>query len=356
MEEKVHALRKLLTKAYSEKVFPGCSFALVTKNGIETIQLGNLTYDPASPQVTENTIYDIASLTKVIAPLSVAQILIDNGTLALTDRVSVYIPEFSNDKNKEGALLSHLLTYTLMYDLPCGTRSLMTPDTTPGQLAERLTALHLTDLPGTRYLYSNITAFLLTQVIERVTARSLAELVSEKVLTPLGMHSTTFSPSRFDIETIAPTEITRVRGVVRGFVHDESTHFLQSGGITSGAAGLFAPVSDIAQFIQMTLNKGVCNNQRIFSENAVSAWKTDHFPNLLPIHTPLCWSDDFTVAPETHRPHIISKGGFTGCFMMANLEREIGLVLLSNSTYPERREGSVDFKKLKEELTEILSR
>lgn len=357
MTKKVSALAEMLTRAHAAHMFPGCAAAFVTKDTFEPIFLGAHTYDADSPAVTADTVYDTASLTKIIGPMSIAMMLIDAGTLSLTECISTYLPEYARQPFKAAATLAHLLTYTLDYELPGGTKSLMTPNISPRDLAQMLIALPLKQASGTSYRYSNVTAFLLTQVIERATKRTLHALTAEKIFTPLAMKTATFSPKTKPATHIPPTEITSDRGVVHGFVHDESTYFLHSGNITSGAAGLFASITDIAHFIQMTIGKGVYttngSSTRLFSDEIVALWTQDNFPTLLPMHTPLGWGDDFNGLIDPYHRQIVVKSGFTGCFMMADLKNEIGCIVLSNRTYPSRPHDSSNFKELKRDMMRL---
>lgn len=354
MDSERHAIAALLEKAREERMFPGCACALISKDSIEYLTYGSFTYEEEAPKVTTESLFDVASITKVIGPMSIAQILIDEGVLSLEDTVSKHLPGFSNHPFKGEVLISHLLTYTIAYNVPGGSKSLIAGGVTPQEFVDSLRGLPIEKAPGTQYMYSNITAFLLTQVIEKVTGRRLDELASERIFKPLGMSTATFSPGVVDKAGIIPSEITEERGEVRGFVHDESSDFLQKGNISSGAAGLFASIQDIALFMQMVAAKGMSKGFRLFSEEMVSLWTRDMYPALLPTHTPLGWGDLNNPMIDRYHRNIVVKGGFTGCFMFADLDQGVGLVLLSNRTYPKRKEDFSDFKKLKEDLMEVI--
>jgi len=202
-------------------------------------------------------------------------------------------------------------------------------------------------------MYSNITAFLLTQIIERVTGRDFADLVAERVFTPLGMNSATLSPAKSDVCNIPPTEITDDRGEVRGFVHDEFTYFTTKGGCANGAAGLFASIEDIGQFLHMTLQQGEYTGHKLFSDSIVSQWTEDYYPALLPTHTPLGWGDLNNVLIDKYHRHLVVKSGFTGCFMAADLANKKAIAILSNRIYPHRPADASAFGIVKEKLLDI---
>jgi len=331
------------------KSFPGYAAALVTPTGIKTFVGGNFTYEDTSPKITDTTLYDVASLTKIIAPMSLAMKMIDEGILTIDDTIGKYIPEFVTDEKKAIATIRHLLTYTLDYDLPYGAKYLM-KELSPEELRLRMFELPLKSPPGTSYLYSNITAFILTQVIERVSKENFYNLVNQKIFTPLSMTTATFTPGAQLWSQIPPTEITDDRGLVQGFVHDESTHYLQSANISSGAAGLFASVTDVAHFLQMVISK----DNNLFSNNMRKQWVTHQFPGLLPTSTPLGWGDTNNGMIVDYSDKFVVKGGFTGCFMIGDIKNEIGLIVLSNLTYPVRPKERPGFTRLKEEMVELL--
>ncbi len=342
-------LHQLLQEALSTKVFPGYAAALVTPTEIKTFTGGNFTYENSSREVVNATLYDVASLTKIISPMALAMKMIDESQLNLDDLVGKYLPEFLTDEYKSKATIRHLLTYTLDYNIPLGAKSLM-KELTPDELSTRMLTLPLKCPPGTSYLYSNITAFILTQLIEKATSKNFYTLVKREIFAPLGMSSSTFTPDTLLFPEIPPTEITNDRGLVQGFVHDESTHHLQSGNISSGAAGLFASITDVAKFLQMV----VTQNNTFYSSEMRKNWVTNQYPELLPTCTPLGWGDTNNEMIKVYPNRFVVKGGFTGCFMIGDLQNQIGLIILSNLTYPERPKERPGFTKLKEEMAKLL--
>ncbi len=348
MLNKLSAIEEVLNKAVKERIFPGCSFAYISGGNTEVVNVGNFTYEKDSEKVDDNTIYDIASLTKVIAPMSIAMILIDEGKLDPNDLISKYLPEFSNTPEKEKAKIIHLLAYTLDYDVSGGSKSIVL-EMSPQEIKKRVIEQPIKYSPGELYMYSNLTAFLLSQIIEKIVGKSLEDIFHQKISGPLDMKTSTFSP---DKKLTPPTEITKERGEVRGFVHDEFSNRLQSDNILTGAAGIFSTAEDVGKFIKNILNKN--KEDRIFSDKIISLWTKDHFPNLLPIHTPLCWGDFNNKFLDEYHREIVVKGGFTGCFMAIDLKNKKGFVLLSNRTYPKRPDNSSNFGKVKDYLMKVI--
>jgi CubicO group peptidase (beta-lactamase class C family) len=352
MQDKINQFEVIIEKAIASMVFPGCSILLLNADITFSKGYGHFTYETDANHVDTTTIYDCASLTKTIAPMAIAMILIDQGVLDLDEKISKYLPEFVNQTEKEVALLSHVMTYTMDYNIPGGSKSLL-GTLTPKQVAHNALSYPLKALPGTNYMYSNITAFILTQIIERVTGKNFYTLVQDYIFTPLGMSSATFFPSPEIISLIPPTEMTEDRGEVRGFVHDEFTFHTTKEGISNGAAGLFASINDIAQFLSMTLQRGTLNNKQIFSNSIVSKWTQDYYPELLPVHTPIGWGDLNNILIDKYQRNIVVKSGFTGCFMTADLKNQKGFAILSNRIYPKRPADASAFAKVKEDLMAV---
>jgi CubicO group peptidase (beta-lactamase class C family) len=347
---KADQFERRLKEAVQEEVFPGCSFLYMDDEEEIVLSLGRATYDTKSFPISNDTLFDTASLTKIVATMTLASLLIDEGVISLDDKIDKYLSEYGSSAEKRSASILHLMTYTLNYNIPNGSKALM-PGLSSIEIAHNAMSFLLNEIPGKSYVYSNLTAFILTQVIEKATGRSFYSLVEEKIFGPLNMITATFSPKEDQIPLIPPTEITDERGVVQGVVHDEFTYYTKRGGIANGASGLFASIKDIKMFLQLVLNRGVVGNKEFISEALTSKWTHDHFPELLPTHTPLAWGDRNNPMIDSFHRDIVVKSGFTGCFMLADLKQKRAFAILSNRTYPVRPADSVHFNNLKEDLT-----
>lgn len=341
-----------LQEAITEKIFPGCSLVYMDADEEVLLSLGKATYDAESFSIQEDTLFDTASLTKIMTTMTLALILVDEGVLSLDDKAGKYLPEYNTSTEKQAVTILHLMTYVVNYNLPGGSKSLM-PGLAPSEIAHNALSYPLKEMPGTSYMYSNLTAFILTQIIEKATGQSFDDLVQSKIFTPLKMDTATFSPDANLVASIPPTEITEERGEVCGVVHDEFTYYTRRGGISNGAAGLFASILDVKKFLHMALDSGFANQHRLISDDLVSKWTEDTFPELLPAHTPLAWGDLNNSLIDKYHREIVVKAGFTGCFMLADLKNKKAFAILSNRTYPTRPTDSSSFAKLKENLTEI---
>ena len=213
--------------------------------------------------VAERTIYDLASLTKVIGTTTAIMILFDEGKLHLDDQVVKYIPEFTGG-GKENVTLRMLLEHRS--GLPAG-RDLWRIAHTPDEARAAVISTPLFAPPGQYYEYSDLGADMLGFTVEAVAGEKLDTFLQRRVFTPLGMTDTHFRPDASLRGRIAPTEITPPRGYpLRGEVHDENAYAL--GGV-AGHAGLFSTVSDLSIFAQMMLNGGTYDGTRIITESTV---------------------------------------------------------------------------------------
>ena len=213
--------------------------------------------------VAERTIYDLASLTKVIATTTAVMILFDEGKIHLDDQVSKYVPDFTGG-GKENVTLRMLLEHRS--GLPAG-RDLWRIAHTPEEARAAVISTPLFAAPGQYYEYSDLGADMLGFTVEAVTGERLDTFIGRRVLEPLGMTDTYFRPDASLRGRIAPTEITPPRGYpLRGEVHDENAYAL--GGV-AGHAGLFSTASDLSIFAQMMLNGGSYNGVRIVADSTV---------------------------------------------------------------------------------------
>ena len=219
--------------------------------------------EESGPVVAERTIYDLASLTKVVGTTTAVMILFDEGKLHLDDRVSKFVPEFTGG-GKENITLRMLLEHRS--GLPAG-RDLWRIAHTPEEARAAVISTPLFAAPGQYYEYSDLGADMLGFTVEAVAGEKLDIFLQRRVFSPLGMTDTHYRPDASLRGRIAPTEITPPRGYpLRGEVHDENAYAL--GGV-AGHAGLFSTVSDLSIFAQMMLNGGTYQGSRIISDSTV---------------------------------------------------------------------------------------
>jgi len=281
----------------------------------------------ASDVEAAETIYDLASLTKVVGTTSAVMILFDEGKIRLDDYVVKYLPEFTGGGRE-------LVTIRLLLEhrsgLPAG-RDLWRIAHTAEEARAAVLQTPLIAAPGQYYEYSDLGADVLGFMVESITGKRLDLFLDERVFTPLGMKDTHFRPDASLRGRIAPTELTPPRGYpLRGEVHDENAYAL--GGV-AGHAGLFSTASDLSIFAQMLLNGGTFNGTRIIADSTVAL-----FTKRAAGTRALGWD---TCAGEFGCGKYMSANayghtGFTGTSLWIDPDRDMFVVLLTNRVHAAR--------------------
>ncbi|MBP6085491.1 serine hydrolase [Candidatus Gracilibacteria bacterium] len=319
-----------LEVAVKEHVFPGCVFGIINKNGErDLIAIGHHTYEQNSPLTSRESIFDVASLTKVIPTNLLALQLIDQGKLGIHDPIRHYLPEMTS-KSSEQATIHNLLTYTylLKRDQPLAALINESPETIIKVLFDTETAF----VPGSKFHYSNTPSILLGMILQRILNKSLVDAAQESVFDPLEMTHTTFSPKNPSL--VIPTEIN-ARGLVQGKVHDECASALQPS-FQPGCAGTFSTADDVLNALSMLLHDGVYKNHRLLRQTRIQELEINQ---LAPI------GSSHGLGIELNQPQYmgshcatttIGKTGFTGTVIVSDRHRGIAFTLLSNRTFPTR--------------------
>ena len=334
MEEEIQSLAQ---DAISARVFPGCVVGIAYAAGQRRyIPVGSFTYENGSSSMSADSIFDVASITKSIPTASLALQLIDEGKIRTEDPVIKYLPEMKNPE-REKVLIKHLLTYTLQLEGP-GIAAFK--EKSPEEMTEYLLSHPFAYPPGTTFKYSNLPAFLMGLVLERVYGKPLDQLADEHFFKPLTMEHSTFAPERLTQEDIVPTEVD-FRGEVRGIVHDESAYlFKTKGGKVAGHAGLFSTAPDLLMFLEMLLQNGEKNGKMYFSKEIIEQMGANQIPELSE-STGLGWElNQPRLFGSKCGPHTFGKTGFTGTMCVSDIERGIAFVILTNRIYPKRPSDS----------------
>jgi beta-N-acetylhexosaminidase len=320
----------------ASRAFPGGVLAVGKDGALAHLRaFGRLTYDPGSPAVTVDTLYDLASLTKVIVTTTMAMILVDEGRLDLQKPVSAFLPGFhggAKDKVTVWNLLTHsggLDWWGPLYKDLKGKQAYL----------RRIEAMDLVYEPGTKSLYSDLGAFLLGEVLERVAGEGLDTFARRRIFEPLGMKETLFRPGPDLLARIAPTEQDPWRGrLLRGEVHDENAFAL--GGVAPHA-GLFGTAPDLSRFAQMLLNGGVYDHHRLVSRETVEQFThragVPESSRALGWDTPSAGSSAGTLFSSRSFGHT----GFTGTSLWIDPDRHLFLVLLTNRVHPTRENDAI---------------
>ena len=287
---------------------------------------GALDYSPESPAAVPTSLYDLASLTKVIATTTVAMSLEEEHRLDLDKPVRSYLPEF-NAADKATITPRMLLTHS--GGLEAGA-PLYLKYRGRTEFLEQINARPVRAVPGTTTVYSDWDMVVLQAVLERITGSPLDQLAYERVFLPLGMNDTRFLPDTSVAslrKRIAATAVDTSRGgVLQGTVHDGNAWAM--GGV-AGHAGLFSSARDLATFAQMLLNGGAYNGAHILSPSTVARWtarQSATSSRSLGWDTPAQGSS----AGMYFSPRSFGHTGFTGTSIWIDPERSLFVVLLTN--------------------------
>jgi uncharacterized protein YbbC (DUF1343 family)/CubicO group peptidase (beta-lactamase class C family) len=306
---------------------------------------GDRAVEPTREPMTENTIFDLASLTKVVATTTSLMQLMEQGRIRLADPVSQFIAEFGK-YGKRGITIRHLLTHTsgLRPDL-----ELAAEFSGAAEAIRRACEEVPLAPPGERFIYSDINFFLLGEIVERVSGERLDKYAARHVFEPLGMTDTMFLPPASLRSRIAPTERCDTLAwpcsrpgapFLRGVVHDPTSR--RMGGV-AGHAGLFSTAADLSRFCRMLLAGGTLGGVQILSSATVRRMTSPATPESLRDVRGLGWDIDSVYS--ANRGDLFPLGsyghtGFTGTSLWLDPESKSYVIFLSNRVHPDG-EGDV---------------
>jgi CubicO group peptidase (beta-lactamase class C family) len=325
------SLQRVLNGALADSAFPGAFAVIGNRSGIiAQLGVGHLDWAP-SPTPDENTLWDLASLTKVIGMTTAMMQLVTTGKVDIDAPVRRYIPEWTGP-NKDRVTVRHLLTHSS--GLPAW-RPLYKEATSPQSALALAIATSLDTLPGVRMVYSDIGAMLLGTIVARISGEPLDAYLARHVFGPLRMTSTQYLPNASLLPRIAPTEIDPWRQRhLRGEVHDENAYAL--GGV-SGHAGLFSSGHDLARFARMYLNGGTLDSARILAPETIRRFTAAQDTTIS--RRALGWETPTGSNSAGHRlsPHAFGHTGFTGTSIWMDPDNDLFIVLLTNRVNPTRQ-------------------
>jgi uncharacterized protein YbbC (DUF1343 family)/CubicO group peptidase (beta-lactamase class C family) len=288
---------------------------------------GNRALFPSKLPMTEDTIFDAASLTKVVATTTAVAKLFEQGRIRLADPVTRYLPEFQGGKSNVTVrdLLVHFSGLRPDVDL--------VPKWNGYETGLRLALIDKpTSPPGTRFVYSDINFVLLGDIVRRLSGMSLADYVKGEVFGPLGMRDSGYNPSAALRDRIAPTEIEENNTPWHGVVHDPTARYM--GGV-AGHAGLFTTADDLAKFAQMMLGGG----KGVLSPLTIQRFTTPNTPPGQPVLRGLGW--DMESPFSANRGELFPVGsfghtGFTGTSLWMDPATKAYVIVLTNYVHPKR--------------------
>ena len=328
-------LSAILTRGINDSAFPGAVAVVGTRDSVlAAISVGRLDWQP-SPPTSMTTLWDMASLTKVVALTSAMMQLVEGGQVELDAPVSRYIPEFSG-RGKDAVTIRHLLTHSS--GLPAW-RPLYKEAEDPASAMALAIATPLDTTPGVRMVYSDLGAIILGEVVARVTKHTFDAWVDQSVFKALGMQETMFRPPARLRDRIAPTEVDPWRQRhLRGEVHDENAFAL--GGVSSHA-GLFSTANDLVRLAQMYLGNGSLHGHRFVSERTIDLFTSVQDSTLS--HRSLGWEtpNGTNSAGRLMSRRSFGHTGFTGTSFWVDRERGVFVILLSNRVNPTREHRAI---------------
>jgi beta-N-acetylhexosaminidase len=325
-----------------DSAFPGAVVAVGYRDSVVLLAaVGHYGVDDQRP-VTPETIYDLASLTKVIGLTTAAMMLVDEGKLDLDAHVQRYVPAFQG-ANKDRVTIRHLLTHSA--GMPAW-RPLYAEAKTREEALALVDTTALLRQPGDTFIYSDLGAMVLTQAVEAITGQRLNDFLATRLFGPLGMTSTRFLPPETWRDRIAPTENDTVfrHRLLRGEVHDENAGRL--GGV-SGHAGLFSSAPDLAKFAASLLFVRIDGPDRycpgppaaclmIGRRTVLSFTQRQNIPpgssRALGWDTP----SENSSAGTKMGPNAFGHTGFTGTSIWFDPDRNVFIILLTNRVNPTR--------------------
>jgi CubicO group peptidase (beta-lactamase class C family) len=341
----------IIRDGITEGAAPGAALAIGRYGKLVRLGgYGTLDRRPRYAPVTDSTIYDLASLTKVIGTTTAAMMLVDDGLLHLDDPVMKHLPEWGDTPAKRRVTVRNLLLHNA--GLPAYVplwRELRGRE----QYRRRITSMSLEYEPGTRTLYSDFGPILLGFIIEQISGRTLDVFLRERLFEPLGMRDTGYNPLEWPYGTlfldadaqgdvpdpqwarIAPTENDTVfrKRHIRAEVHDENAFAL--GGV-AGHAGLFSSARDLAVFAQLLLDGGFARGRRFIDPATIELFTRRHDPSssrALGWDTP---DNAASAAGAYFSPRSFGHTGFTGTSIWIDPEDDLFVILLMNRVNPTR--------------------
>ncbi len=364
-------LNMFMQRSIADGAFPGCQ-VVAAKDGVVFYNkaFGYYDYNKSIP-VDTGTIYDVASVTKVLSTTLAVMRLYENGQINLNKTVGDYLP-ITKGTDKAGLRIKDILlhqaglkswvpfyketldeggnmkpslyakTQSNAFSIPVA-KDLFLRSDYKDTIWNRILNSPLENKG--RYVYSDLDFYLLAAIVQQLTGKTIDAYVEEQFYIPLGLKRTTYQPlKRFPLSVIAPTEndIFFRKQIIRGYVHDQGAALL--GGV-AGHAGLFSTASEVAIIFQMLMNKGIYNNKRFFKKETIeffTAYNSGISRRGLGFDKPSADRDDAGPAGNRVSGYAFGHQGFTGTCAWADPETGVVFVFLSNRVYPSADNNNIN--------------
>lgn len=334
LDEKV--LRQMdaeINQAIAHAQCPGAVLWVEHGNSRYCRAYGKRALTPKTERMTKDTIFDLASLTKVVAGTPAIMLLVERGQVKLDEPVRTYLPEFTGD-GKETVTVRELLTHTSGQAPDIETKTGWQGRDTAVRMA---CAMKLRSKPGTTFTYSDVNLFIAGAIVERVSGMKLEDFVKQEIYQPLGMVDTGYLPPTLKLSRIAPTERdpANTNVILRGVVHDPTARHM--GGV-AGHAGVFSTARDLARYARMILNDGALDGVRIFQPETVKLMTSVQTPPGMAARRGLGWDIDSIYSRprgSVFPPGSFGHTGYTGTCLWIDPYSKTFFIFLCNRNHPD---------------------
>jgi CubicO group peptidase (beta-lactamase class C family) len=320
----------VLRDSVHDNIFPGAVAALISNIDETYIPFGFETYESMARPITTKSIFDVASLTKVLATATAIMQLVERRQLSLNDYACHFLPQL-RQAPKDRITILQLLAHTAGFP---GGEPLRGQRKSRDEILNAIFSMNLLYLPGTQRVYDDLGYILLGLIVESITGVALDKYCNSEIFGPLNMSETMFVPDKTLLGRIVPTEVDANRGgLLRGIVHDETAYVM--GGV-AGHAGVFTTVRDLGRFSRSMMEQYRSARAGILSSASVQLMWSRH------------WQDsqgEYGLGWDRLRPSYmngiddcdaVGHTGFTGVSLVISRRRDFAMILLSNRVHPVR--------------------
>ncbi|MBO4751275.1 MAG: serine hydrolase [Bacteroidales bacterium] len=333
------AIDSIALYGIDKQAYPGCQI-LVAKKGkiVYNRAYGRQTYDPASPAVDTNTVYDLASLTKVTATTLAVMRLVDNGKISINDKLSRYLPYLKHTNKKNITIKEALSHIAGLKDYDAYWKEAREEEDPYMSVLKQIAKSPLNK--EKKYVYSDLGFILLGDMVRIVSGQTIDHYVAKYFYQPMGLTHTTYCPLEHgvDISLIAPTEQDNDyrHRLVHGTVHDQNADVMHG---VAGHAGVFSSATELFPLMQMLLNQGEYNGKRYLSSDVIKLFNQRHFADRgnrralgfdKPMFTPTKSGQTAVEVSQESFGHT----GFTGTMVWVDPQYDLVYIFLSNRVYP----------------------
>jgi len=329
-EEALNSIDQVVREEIEKGSFPGA--VILVGQGQEILYrraFGGQVTTPSQEAMNEDTVFDIASLTKPVATAASIMVLRDRGKLDLSDHAGKYLPAFACE-GKESATIEHLLTHTS--GLPAYTSASELEEQSaspcPDKVIEKICSLKALGKPGEEFRYSCLGYITLAKIVELVIGKKIDVFAAENIFGPLKMNHTAYNPPESWSRNIAATEVVKGRAL-RGTVHDPLARLM---GGASGNAGVFSTADDLSIYCRMLLDGGTWDGVQVLSGESVRLMTG------VASHGRACGFDvqsGYSWIKGSYAPqNTFCHSGYTGTSIVCDPAGRIYIIILTNRAHP----------------------